>query len=251
MECSLLLSRGLSLRVNRESGVLVSQVGVAGGRLLLLGGLLSDALDLLELVFAHLRGFLKLVDDVALELFTWGLADSGLLLGDGLDTGKMLAKLKLALLSGLLALLISGELLVLGLFQKLLVLVVNGSLALESKAAAFLSNARRNRTNAVAKDIGALLSGSIELFLNVALCGRGWLRICLKALLDLRVLIWRWVATLSSGRARSNIQNREGDGMWGVLFLLEDLGDGGSWWLHLDVLVSGLTDFVRVRNFLL
>jgi hypothetical protein len=70
MECSLLLSRGLSLRVNRESGVLVSQVGVAGGRLLLLGGLLSDALDLLELVFAHLRGFLKLVDDVALELFT-------------------------------------------------------------------------------------------------------------------------------------------------------------------------------------
>ena len=70
MECSLLLSRGLSLRVNRESCVLVSQVGVAGGRLLLLGGLLSDALDLLELVFTHLRGFLKLVDDVALELFT-------------------------------------------------------------------------------------------------------------------------------------------------------------------------------------
>ena len=56
--------------MNRESGVLVSQVGVAGGRLLLLGGLLSDALDFLELVFAHLRSFLELVDDVALELLT-------------------------------------------------------------------------------------------------------------------------------------------------------------------------------------
>ena len=71
----------------------MSQVGVAGGGLLLLGGLLSDALHLLELVFADLRGFLELVDDVALELFTRGLADSGLLLRDGLDAGKVLAKL--------------------------------------------------------------------------------------------------------------------------------------------------------------
>ena len=206
----------------------MGQVGVASRGLLFLGGLLSDALDLLELVFADLRGFLKLVDDFALELFTGGLADSGLLLRDGLDTSEVLAKLKLALLGGLLALLISGELLVLGLLQKLLILVVDGSLALESKAAALLSNARRNGTNAVAKDISAFLSSSIELFLNVALCGRGRLRICLKALLDLRVLIWRGVASLSAGRTWSNIQNREGDGMWGVLFLLEDLGDGGS-----------------------
>jgi hypothetical protein len=140
----------------------------------------------------------------------------------------MLAKLKLALLGGLLALLISGELLVLGLLQKLLILVVDGSLALESKAAALLSNARRNGANAVAKDICALLPSSVELFLNVALCGRGWLRICLKAFLDLRVFIRGGVASLGAGRARSNIQNREGDGMWGVLFLLEDLGDGSS-----------------------
>jgi hypothetical protein len=52
----------------------------------------------------------------------------------------VLAKLQLALLGGLLALLISGMLLVLGLLQKLLVLLVNGSLAFESKAAALLSN---------------------------------------------------------------------------------------------------------------
>jgi hypothetical protein len=70
MECSLLLSRRLSLGVNRKSGVLVSQVGVAGGGLLLLGRLLSDALHLLELVLADLRSFLELVDDIALELFT-------------------------------------------------------------------------------------------------------------------------------------------------------------------------------------
>ena len=56
--------------MNRKSGVLMSQVGVARGGLLLLGGLLSDALHLLELVFADLRSFLELVDDVALELFT-------------------------------------------------------------------------------------------------------------------------------------------------------------------------------------
>ena len=49
--------------MNRKSGVLVGQVGVASRGLLFLGGLLSDALDLLELVFADLRGFLKLVDD--------------------------------------------------------------------------------------------------------------------------------------------------------------------------------------------
>ena len=55
--------------MSRESGVLVSQGGVAGGRLLLLGGLLSDALDLLELVFAHLSGFLELVIYFGLELF--------------------------------------------------------------------------------------------------------------------------------------------------------------------------------------
>ena len=56
--------------MNRKSGILVGQVGVASRGLLFLGGLLSDALDLLELVFADLRGFLKLVDDFALELFT-------------------------------------------------------------------------------------------------------------------------------------------------------------------------------------
>lgn len=55
--------------MNRESGVLVSQVSVAGGGLLLIGGLLSDALDLLELVFAHLSGFLELVSDFHLKLF--------------------------------------------------------------------------------------------------------------------------------------------------------------------------------------
>lgn len=119
----------------------------------------------------------------------------------------MLAKLQLALLGGLLALLISGKLLVLGLLQKLLVLLVNCSLAFESKAAALLSNARRNGTNAVAKDISAFLSSSIELVLNVALCGRGRLRICLKALLDLWGLTWRGVATLRTGRTRSNVQD--------------------------------------------
>lgn len=150
------------------------------------------------MVFAYLRSFLELVDDVSLELFTRGLTDSGLLLGDRLDTGKVLAKLKLALLCSLLALLISGKLLIFGLLQKLLVLMVDGSLALESKAAALFSNARRNWTNAVAKDISALLSSSIELFLNVTLCGRGRLRICLKALLDLRVFIRRSVATLTA-----------------------------------------------------
>ena len=56
--------------MNRKSGVLVSQVGVAGGGLLLLGRLLSDALHLLELVLADLRSFLELIDDIALELFT-------------------------------------------------------------------------------------------------------------------------------------------------------------------------------------
>lgn len=124
--------------------------------------------------------------------------------------------------------------------------MVDGSLALESKAAALLSNARRNGTNAVAKDISALLSSSIEFFLDFALCGRGWLRICLKALLDLWGLTWRGVATLSGVRTRSKIQDREGDGMWGVLHLLEDLWAGcscnSSSRLHLDVLVSGLTE---------
>jgi hypothetical protein len=161
----------------------------------------------------------------------------------------VLAKLQLALLGGLLALLISGKLLVLGLLQKLLVLLVDGSLALKSKAAALLSNARRNGTNAVAKDISALLSSSIELVLNVALSGRGRLRICLEALLDLWGLTWRGVATLRAGRTRSNVQDRVGDGMWSVLDLLEDLWAGDSIRLHVLVLVSRLTDFVRVSNF--
>jgi len=37
--------------------------------------------------------------------------------------------------------------------------------------------------------------------------------------------------------------------MWGVLDLLEDLWAGDSSRLHVLVLVSRLTDFVRVSNF--
>ena len=103
----------------------------------------------------------------------------------------MLAKLKLALLSGLLALLISGKFLILGLLEKLLVLVVDGSLALKREAAAFLSNTGGDRANAVAKHVVTLLLGSLELFLDVALSYGRRLRICLETFLDLRGLTLR------------------------------------------------------------
>ena len=111
----------------------------------------------------------------------------------------MLTKFELLLFSGLLALLFSSDLFILGLLELLLVLVVDGSLALESKTAALFSNSRRYRPNTVAQDILSLLLCSLELFHNLSLGKRGWLRICLQAFLDLWGFHWRSVPTLNSG----------------------------------------------------
>jgi hypothetical protein len=178
------------LRVDRQRLVLMSQVGVAHGGLLLLTRLMSDALDFLELVLTELRGLLVLIVKVTLELLSRGLADSGLLLRDGLNAGKMLAKLKLALLCGLLALLICGKLLILGLLQQLLIFMVDSALALESETASLLSHARGNWSHTIAQDVQALDLSALELFLDVTLGDRGRLRICFKAFLDLRGLTW-------------------------------------------------------------
>lgn len=70
------------LRVDRQRLVLMSQVGVSHGGLLLLTRVMSNALDFLELVLAETGGLLELVLDLALELFSGALADSGLLLRD-------------------------------------------------------------------------------------------------------------------------------------------------------------------------
>jgi hypothetical protein len=111
----------------------------------------------------------------------------------------MLTKLELLFFSGLLTLLLSSDLFVLRLLELLLVLVVDGSLALKSKTAALLSNTRRNRPKTVAKDVLSLLLSSLELFLDVTLGRRGWLTICLEAFLNLWFINWRGVTTLNIG----------------------------------------------------
>jgi len=176
--------------VDWERLVLMSKIRVASGGLLLLARVVSNTLDLLELVFSKFRGLLMLVLDVTLELLSGGLADSSLLLRNRLDTSKMLTKLKLTFLSSLLALLFGGNLFVLGLFQLLLSFMVDGALALKGKSTALLCNTRRNRTNAVAQNVEALDLSTLKFFVYVTLSNRRWLRICLKTFLDLWDLSW-------------------------------------------------------------
>ena len=110
---------------------------------------MSNALDLLELIFTHLGSLHQLTLDLILEFLSGSLADGSLLLGDGLNASQMLTKLELSLFSSLIALLLGSQLLVFSFLELLLSLVIDGSLALKSLTTTFLSNSGRNRTNTV------------------------------------------------------------------------------------------------------
>jgi len=228
--------------MSRQSDILMSQIAIASWWLLLLSGVMSDALDLLELIVSHLGGLADLVIDLTLEFLGWGLADVRLLLSDSLDAGQVLTELELAFLSGLLALLVSEELLMLRLLKLLLSLLVDGTLSLKSKTTTLLSNTRRNRTNTVLENFEAFLSSTVELLLDVALSDGWGLRICLEALLDLWGFSW-WRVAWTWGELEDAVSNSMGC----VLFLLEDLGNG--WSRHHDVCKRVYWRCEKVENF--
>jgi hypothetical protein len=214
-------------RVSRESSVLVLKVGVSRGGLLLLTREMSDLLDLLELVVAHVGCLLKLAVDLVHQLLSRGLAHGGLLLGDGLHAGEMLAELILALLGRLLTLLICHDLLVFALLQLLTVLVIDGPLSLQREAAALLGYAGRDWPDAVPKHVVALFLCALQLLLDVVLAERNRGRVGLQSLLDIRCFSSAGGGGLDSWRG-VDVQDFECDGVGGVLLLLEDLWKGSA-----------------------
>jgi len=165
----------------------MSEIHVSGGGFLLLGGVLSGALDLLELALAMLRGLLELQVDLLLELLRRGLAHVSLLFGDLVDLGNVLAELVAAFLSSLAPLLSRLGDVLLALLAEQQTRLVDGLLALQSGLAAFLLRPRRDGPAPHHKDIPPFLFGPLELLSDVRLADlrRAHLRVSLETLLDL------------------------------------------------------------------
>jgi len=209
------------------------EVHVASRGFLFLSGVLSDWLDFLKLSLTVKSGFLELRVDLVFELLSGALADVGLLFGDLLDLGDVLAEFIAALLSSLTALLLCLRDVSFDLLAEEEIWLVEGLLAVECGLAAFLLHAGGDRTAPVHKDDLALLFCALQLVGDVRLTQLGRGGHSLQTLLDLWDCLVL-VAGSASGRHRGsrNVKNLVGDSMGGVLFLLEDLHDW-YWWLHL------------------
>jgi hypothetical protein len=152
--------------------------------------MVSNVLDLLEVLFAVGIGMLELLIDLGFHLLGRGLAAFSLLAATLLDLLDVLAEALAALLLALTALFLGQIDIALALFLEVCELsLVNGAFLFLGKATALLHDPGGNCPAPVEQDLLPLLLSSLELLSNrlsreiigVIVCG-----VSLQALLDLR-----------------------------------------------------------------
>lgn len=116
-----------------------------------------------------MSGLLKFGSDLLLKLLRRALADMGLLLGDLLYLGDVLAELVAAFFSSLTTLLLSLSNFMLDFLAKEQIRLINALLAVHGSLAAFLLDTRRDWPTSVHEDDLTLLCSALKFVGDVGL----------------------------------------------------------------------------------